>query len=87
MIRQQEKELQQAQFFYKELKKMQLKEDKEKKAFESQQALDKVGTRINELENVEMEMLSNLKNTVNEHNRLLQMAQSGNLDFDSILKS
>ena len=30
-----------------------------------------MGARIQELEGVEMEMLSNLKNTVNEHNKLL----------------
>ena len=31
-----------------------------------------------------MEMLSNLKNTVNEHNKLLSMAKSGALDLGSI---
>ena len=34
-----------------------------------------------------MEMLSNLKNTVNEHNKLLSLAKSGNLDMSSIMQS
>ena len=35
VIRQQEKGLKQAQFFYKELKKMQLKEEREKRAMDA----------------------------------------------------
>lgn len=50
---------------------MQVKEEKEKRGMEAQAKLDQMGTRIQELEGVEMEMLSNLKNTVNEHNKLL----------------
>ena len=46
-----------------------------------------MGDRITELESVEMEMLQNLKNTVNEHNKLLSMAKSGNLDVNSIMQS
>jgi len=46
-----------------------------------------MGNRISELENVEMEMLGNLKNTVNEHNKLLNMAKSGALDLNSITQS
>lgn len=56
-IRQQEKDLSQAQFFHKELRKMQAKEQKEKSVIDTHTRLDKVSNRINKLENVEMEML------------------------------
>lgn len=63
---------------------MQAKELKDKRAFDTQKNLDGVSTRINELESVEMEMLTNLKHTVNEHNKLLGLAKSGNIDLQSI---
>ena len=44
-----------------------------------------MGNRISDLENVEMEMLTNLKNTVNEHNKLMGMAKSGDLNMQSII--
>ena len=56
-IRQQEKDLSQAQFFHKELRKMQATEQKEKSVIDTHTRLDKVSNRINKLENVEMEML------------------------------
>ena len=87
VIRLQEKNLYQAQFFYKELRKMQVKEDKEKRALEAQNQLGHMGNRIQELEGVEMEMLTNLKNTVNEHNKLLNLAKSGALDMNGIVQS
>ena len=46
VIRLQEKNLHQAQFFYKELRKMQVKEAKEKQALDNQARLDTMGNRI-----------------------------------------
>ena len=66
---------------------MNLKEEKEKKAMDAQSRLHGVSDKITELENVEMEMLSNLRNTVNEHQKLLDMAKGGALDINSILAS
>jgi len=64
---------------------MQVKEGKDKKVHDAQVKLDVMGNRINELESKEMEMLSNLKNTVNEHNKLLGMAKSGALNMENIV--
>ena len=66
---------------------MQVKEEKDKRMFDAQSQLNEMSDRITNLESVEMEMLSNLKNTVNEHNKLLAMAKSGNLDVNSIMQS
>ena len=87
LIRQQEKDLSQAQFFYKELRKMQNKEVKEKTILDTQQGLKKVAGRIQKLENVEMEMLSNLQKSVSEHQKLLGLVKNGNLDSISIQSS
>ena len=66
---------------------MQLKEEREKRAMDAQSKLEGVSDKITELENVEMEMLSNLRNTVNEHQKLLEMAKGGKLDLNSIMAS
>ena len=46
VIRLQEKNLHQAQFFYKQLRKMQVKEEKEKRALDEQKKLESMGGRI-----------------------------------------
>ena len=34
-----------------------------------------------------MDMLHHLRNTVNEHNKLIEMAKSGDLDMNEIMQS
>ena len=34
-----------------------------------------------------MDMLHKLRNTVNEHNKLIEMAKNGDLDMNAIFKS
>jgi len=41
-----------------------------------------IGDNITNLENVEMEMLSHLRHTVNEHNKLLEMSKNGDIDLN-----
>ena len=66
---------------------MQLKEVRERQIFDDQQKVEQAGSRIAELELKEMQMLSNLKNTVTEHNKLLGMAKDGSLDLNSVQAS
>ena len=54
---------------------------------EKQQQIRGINDKITELEQVEVEMLQNLRYTVNEHNKLLEMQKSGNFDFNQILNS
>ena len=39
---------------------------------------------IQKLEREEMELLLSLKNTVNEHNKLVSLANSGKLDLEGV---
>ena len=49
--------------------------------------VSEISDKITGLENVEMEMLNNLRHTVNEHNKLLEMSKKGDLDVNMILQS
>ena len=61
---------------------MQAKESKANKILAEQKRIEDATQRIKDLENREMEMLQNLRGTVNEHAKLLTLAKNGNLDED-----
>ena len=86
-LRNEAKALKQARFFHQELKKMTIKEQKDSKILEYTSQLAEMNNRIEGLEQSESHMLENLQKSINEHNRLLSLSQTGGLDSKSVLES
>ena len=64
---------------------MTIKNDKEDRVLEYTSQLAGMNNRIEELERSETVMLQNLQKSINEHNRLLSLSQTGGMSSMSAI--